>query len=69
LKEFTEDLGIDLIRLSENFSLKKYFESKIENQAKYPKRKREEYKEGGGKEVKIQNILLHEYFATFKYEY
>jgi len=63
LKEFSEDIGIDLNRFSENFPLKKYFKRKIENQEKYFKRKREEYKEKeGGKEVKTQKHLVAQVF-------
>jgi len=62
LKDFSKDLGINLIRFSENFSLKKYFKSKIENQEKYPKSKSEEYKGGEIKEVKTQKHLIVQVF-------
>jgi len=63
LKEFSEDLGIDLIRFSKNFPLKKYFKRKIENPEKYLKRKKEEYKEGErGKEIKTQKHLVARIF-------
>jgi len=52
MKEFSKDLRIHLIRFSKNFPLKKYFEIKIENQEKYPQRKKNVKKKEEEKQLK-----------------